>query len=883
MSKSGTGGGTGHDLATGDAGAMAGRRQAGDALGLCLAVLALTKALAGVAGSFGDLPPEPPFPYWVNLLLILCFGLTGSLLTAGGRTDLRAVRLGVFYLVIATLYAERLLVGLETLAGPLRPAVHLLQHMELDAFLPLYALLFARDFPDARLTPAGEKLMWWLVVAAAAIAAVLFPANLLVLWVDWVPLTVLEREGVGFLFFLVTLPLFVVALILIAWRARRAGRRERRRVAVFAAGIVLGFGPIVLAALMEILVPGFKQAQARPPLRQILQVTLFGLLASVPFTTAYAVLVHQVLNVRLIARRALQYALARGSTYAVASVPFAALLVFLVEHRDRTVAEVLSGPNLVILIVASGFGVAAARYRRALLDAIDRRFFREQYDARQLLTLLVDRIRSARDAAEVADLLAAGVDRALHLEAVALLVEDRAAGLLADPLGQTRPLDPSSALAHLVASSSEPLAVDLEASRSPLRSLPEEDRHWLADGGFRLLVPVVAMDGELLGVIALGGKRSGLPFLRDDRVLLATIAASVALALEARRSRGVRAGHREDGRSPGSLPSERPARECPACGRLFLPHAGACSVCDDLLDPALVPYVLPGKFRFERRLGFGGMGAVYQAVDLALGRPVAVKTLLRVSPEDAVGLRREARTAAAVEHPNLAFVYGLETWRGTPLLILEFLPGGTLARLLEARSLSPEEAVDLGIAMAAALEHLHGADILHRDVKPSNIGFTRNRIPKLMDFGIARHRFDSRPEARGSSPGDPAGSGKSGESTLLHTAADSSRRLVGTLLYTAPEIVEGAEPGPFADLWSLSLVLYECLTAERPFEDEDAAAIMKNVRRAEIPEVRRRRPDCPQVLAELFGRALHRDRSQRPASAGELRRQLEEVRFKMMA
>ena len=159
--------------------------------------------------------------------------------------------------------------------------------------------------------------------------------------------------------------------------------------------------------------------------------------------------------------------------------------------------------------------------------------------------------------------------------------------------------------------------------------------------------------------------------------------------------------------------------------------------------------MLPGKFRFERRIGTGGMGVVYRGIDLSLGRAVAVKTLRRVSPEDAMRLRREARTAAAVSHPHLAPVYGMETWQGTPMLVMELLEGGTLTQRIEKGRLEAAETVELGIAMAEALEHLHASDILHRDIKPSNIGYTRDGTPKLMDFGIARVMFDLRRDHRG--------------------------------------------------------------------------------------------------------------------------------------
>src|SRR6185503_8448104 len=130
--------------------------------------------------------------------------------------------------------------------------------------------------------------------------------------------------------------------------------------------------------------------------------------------------------------------------------------------------------------------------RRTLLDSIDRHFFREQYDARQTLTLLVDRIRATHTVADLANLLCREVDLALHPESVSLMAFDPRLGILADPKVRGRRLDASTQLATLIASASEPLTVDLEDPRSPLSKLQEKERYWLVDSGFRLLEPILA-------------------------------------------------------------------------------------------------------------------------------------------------------------------------------------------------------------------------------------------------------------------------------------------------------------------------------------------------------------------------------------------------------
>ena len=132
------------------------------------------------------------------------------------------------------------------------------------------------------------------------------------------------------------------------------------------------------------------------------------------------------------------------------------------------------------------------------------------------------------------------------------------------------------------------------------------------------------------------------------------------------------------------------------------------------------------------------MGVVYRAKDLTLGRAVALKTLPATSPEDSARLRREARAMAAITHPNLALIFGVETWQGTPILVIEYLAGSTLAERLPTGPMAWEEVLELSLVLASVLERVHGSGILHRDVKPSNIGFTEEDVPKLLDFGLVR-------------------------------------------------------------------------------------------------------------------------------------------------
>jgi len=700
-----------------------------------------------------------------------------------------------------------------------------------------------------------------------------------------VSLSLVAPEKPSYGFYSVVLSLSLSALVFLLTRIPRTSEVEKRRALVFVAGLLAVMAPFLILVLISAALTALGHTW-KPPVWVLL--ALFFLFCSVPFTTGYAVAVHHVLNVRLIARKALQYALARYSAIGLAVVPLAALVVYVFEHREETIHQIFSGPRLPLLVSAVAVGGAALRYRRTLLDSIDRHFFREQYDARQTLTLLVERIRATHGVAELGALLCREVDLAFHPESVALLSFEPRSGMLADPKVRGRRLDASSQLATLIASASDPLVVDLEDSRSPLAKLPEPDRYWLVDNGFRLIVPILARDGSLLGLIGLGEKKSELPFFREDRQLLRAIASGIAWVLE------VELGSSRSWQEPVVGPSSPPpsdsaagaelAKECPSCGRLYVSYTIFCTSCSRRLEASHVPYLLPGKFRFERRIGTGGMGVVYRGVDLSLGRPVAVKTLRRVSPEDAMRLRREARTAAAVSHPHLAPVYSMETWQGTPMLVMELLEGGTLSQRIERGKLDAAETVELGIAMAEALEHLHASDILHRDIKPSNIGYTRDGTPKLMDFGIARVMFDLRRDVEVAPAANLDDDSALPPTSMwnLPTTVTMSKQLVGTLAYLSPEALNGQPADTSFDLWGLAIVLYECLLGRKIFTGPQQQ-VLARIRSGSVPDFSQVLPEHDGVLGDFFRSALHRSPSRRPATAEEMRRRLEEVRERLEA
>ena len=196
------------------------------------------------------------------------------------------------------------------------------------------------------------------------------------------------------------------------------------------------------------------------------------------------------------------------------------------------------------------------------------------------------------------------------------------------------------------------------------------------------------------------------------------------------------------------------------------------------------------------------MGIVYLALDTSLDRLVAVKTLHRLSPSEARRLRREARALATLQHGHLEMIYAVESWRGSPILVLEYLAGGTLAFRLGRGPLDVADAVELGVTMAEALHSLHRVGVLHCDIKPSNIGFTAKHVPKLLDFGLAtaastrQAPMSSRPAAVVQMTTDTHTDTFAGHAFLETRGAGPA----GTLMYMSPEAIDGAAPDVTFDL-----------------------------------------------------------------------------------
>jgi hypothetical protein len=808
----------------------------------------------------------------------------------GSQRDARAIHLGIVYLCAAAAFADPMLLTLTKSDTKFLAALALpIAALQPEAFLPYFVWLFSKDFPRTSVERKGGYPLQLVLSFSWILGLMLFLISAVVSLSDNVVNTnlpafvsVIARNVPDNQFWTLIFGMTIPALPFIAWKASQAQPRERRRARLFVGTLVLAGAPICIEIILEGLIPAFKAFIDRPAARLSGAFVAYPLILSVPIITTYAVLAHQVLDVRLVVRRALQYALARYTLLLAAIGPFAALLWYLYSHRNHTVAELLAGTRLLIFFLSGVLALAFLKLRVPFLNLLDRRFFREHFDSHRILTELMENSRSAASPEELAGMFLTQIDRVLHLRSLAVMILDPATNMLVSLTGNVKPLSAFSPLAKFVANTSKPMEVNFKEN-SGFTSLPEEDQQWLNEGSFRLLVPLVSSDGKALGLLALGEKKSELPFSKEDRMLLASLGASGSLTLENRLLRTpitpVVIGPEDTPFEPRQTTiAETAASECPRCASVYPANTEECNVCDIKLVPAKVPYYLQNKFQFVRRVGQGGMGVVYQAQDLVLGRTVAVKTLPRLSPNGLVRLRHEAKSMAAVSHPNLALILGSETWMGTPLLVFEYLGGGTLADRLRTGPLSISEGIALGIQLADALSTLHRARILHRDIKPSNIGYTRDGIPKLLDFGLARILVgQGSRQKRGARFLIHFNESTSNDNTVSRTTLTADGNLVGTPLYLSPEAVLSKTPDVSFDLWALSLSLYEGIAGRNPVYGGSLQETLNRIVNEQICDIRTYRSDCPNSVSVFFESALARNQSLRPENADEMKQILNAV------
>lgn len=579
-----------------------------------------------------------------------------------------------------------------------------------------------------------------------------------------------------------------------------------------------------------------------------------------PFVFAYAIVRHRVIPVSFVIRRSLQYLLAKNALRLLLILPVIGIIWNIAANPNRTLGEILFQNSFAFyffVVVAVALGVLM---RARLSEWIDKKFFREQYNQERLLHELIEDVKESDSMPKLSRLVSSRIQSALHPTSVYLFYEDKQKSNFS--VGYTT----SENSDDLKFAADSPLLRFMQTRRGavefPLRDskdLPRREREWLRSIGAELLVPMHGTDGKLAGFFVLGGKKSEIPYTRRDRELLESLANQIALMQE---NQSLKDRVRLEQKIKAEVLSRFDAgrinllKECPRCGKCF---DRTVEKCDE--DEAKLTFSLPvertieNRYRLERLIGKGGMGAVYEAIDTRINRTVAIKILSGASLGNRDALRRferEAQTAGRLQHPNIinVFDYGVLPTEGA-FLVMELFRGESLREILNREEKLNTETVAAWFGQVLdGVEAAHKQGIIHRDLKPDNIlvAQSANGVAHLciLDFGLARLI----------------------ELEFTAQTMTVPGMIMGTFGYMPPEQLRGERTDERSDLFAVGVMIYEALYGEKPFHGNSYQELLLAMTSDEfLSKIDKR-------SAEFFEKSLAQEPAARFASAGEMKRVL---------
>jgi GAF domain-containing protein len=662
-------------------------------------------------------------------------------------------------------------------------------------------------------------------------------------------------QGPGGLVLLLVVPAIIAVLI----RNYRTVQKEddRRRLRWVVWGTIVGLAPFLA---LDIIALAMRSAGTPIDVARWSPVVNLSIVA-IPISLGYAVIRHHVLDITFVVRRGLQYLLARNALRLLLLLPIVGLLYGLLVHRDQPIGNLLwTNSTYLYLVVAA---IAGLLFRAQLTRWVDRRFFREAYDRQRMLIALMDNVEKLESASSVSKLVSQELEAAFHPQCLFVWYREGSKPNLTLSYTSGGPIHavellPGSSLLQLVERANGIIELPLDDDHA----LARDEREWLGTVGVRLIVPM-ATERHLAGLLMLGDKKSDEPYSSDDERLLLAMARQIALArdnarLKDRVSEERRLRH--DVLAYLATESASVLKECPSCGTCY---DGAATVCRndaaELMFSLPVERTLEGKYRLDRLIGKGGMGAVYEAVDLRLSRSVAVKIMLGRAFGDRPSLQRferEAQALARLTHPNIITVFDVgAVAAGGAFLVMELVQGHTLRHELDRRGAVPGAVAAAWFAQICdAIAAAHARHVIHRDLKPGNIliGATPSggQIVKVLDFGLAKMR---------SAADETAG--------LTHPGV-----AMGTAGYMPPEQITGGDVDHRADVFAIGVMSAEAVTGLRPFRGRTAGELLKAI--ADHPVTLGGEGDEWRRLESILRQATASDPAQRCASVTILARDL---------
>jgi eukaryotic-like serine/threonine-protein kinase len=636
----------------------------------------------------------------------------------------------------------------------------------------------------------------------------------------------------------------------------------------------------------------------------------------IPVSVGYSILKHKMFDINIVIRRTLQYLLAKNGLRLLLSLPLAGLLVTVLSNPNRTLSEILFNSSVYFYMLAIVALLVSLTFRRRLGDWIDRKFFRTAYSQEKVLLDLIEKVKQLDSIPGVAEAVSKELEKAFHPKNIHIFYREQERQDLVLGYSSGGRSGGSGSGGGLDVELSRELSIPSDfrllrfmedtggAQEFPFpdkNRLPQKEKEWLARLEVNLIVPMNGSDETLTGLLLLGEKKSEEDYTPNDCRLLEGLAGQMAIVYEnLKLKRRVREEQKLQREVLAHFAEENfnLVKECPLCGLCFDSDAEICP--DDRLKLQFslpVERTIEGKYRLEKLLGKGGMGAVYAAADLRIKRRVAVKLMLGNLFGDPTALRRfkrEAQACARLSHPNIVAVYdfgSLKTKKSEgAFMVMEFVPGATLRAKIKQRSVTPDSAADWFNQMLEGVKAAHAAGIVHRDLKPENILIAdssglrtadlrnaldpdileenrrkqnpgksaipnpKSQIVKILDFGLAK--VVRRGEISETAP----------------ASVTSPGAVMGTYNYMSPEQIEGKRVDERSDLFSLGVMVVESLTGSRPFNGDSVAEIARAILLDEFHFA----GDAPEIknLDAALQKCLAKDPRRRFQTATEMQREI---------